>query len=88
MGSIPFSESHYELTACIVQQLVSEDVAPISSALAVMEPWRTLGYRADGLARYLLRSDPALSRYLVRVSHEIAGLVCVRYPWLLGPYLE
>ena len=88
MNRIPFSEPRYELTACIVQQLASEDVAPISSALAVMEPWRTLGYRADGLARYLLRSDPALSRYLVRVSGEIGGVVCVRYPWLLGPYLE
>jgi diamine N-acetyltransferase len=88
MNRIPFSEPRYELTACTLQQLASEDVAPISSALAVMEPWRTLGYRADGLARYLLRSDPALSRFLLMVYGEIGGVVCVRYPWLLGPYLE
>ena len=85
---IPFSEPRFELASCTLQQLLSEDVAPISSALAVMEPWRTLGYRADGLARYLLRSDPALSRFLLMVYGEIGGVVCVRYPWLLGPYLE
>jgi diamine N-acetyltransferase len=88
MDGIPFSASRYELASCTLQQLAAEDADPISSTLAVMEPWRTLGYRTDGLARYLLRSDPALNRYSVWVCDEIAGVVGVRYPWLLGPYLE
>lgn len=60
----------------------------ICKALACMDPWLGLGYTEEGLFRYLIRSDPSLNRYAVVVSNETAGVVCIRYPWLRGPYLE
>lgn len=65
----------------------------IARMLAVQEPWRRLGYGAGALARYLGRDDPGLHRFAV-VSESIpvgdvpAGVVCIRWPWLRGPYLE
>jgi ribosomal protein S18 acetylase RimI-like enzyme len=57
-------------------------------ALSEMDPWRSLGYSAKRLEDYLLREDPSLHRFEVHVGKELAGVVCVRYPWLRGPYLE
>ncbi len=87
-----FSATAYVLDCCRLDALEEGDVVRISHALASMEPWRTLGYRTEGLARYLTRSDPGLFRYAVTVpdtdSDSSGGIVCVRYPWLLGPYVE
>jgi GNAT superfamily N-acetyltransferase len=53
-----------------------------------MDPWRTLGYTPAGLARYLSREDPALSSYVVQGEAGLAAVVCVREPWLMGPFIE
>jgi GNAT superfamily N-acetyltransferase len=53
-----------------------------------MDPWRTLGSTATGLIHYLDGDDPALKRFAVQVDAETIGVVCVRFPWLRGPYLE
>jgi ribosomal protein S18 acetylase RimI-like enzyme len=53
-----------------------------------MEPWLTLGYRSETLFNYLVCHDPGLYRYAVLVSGELAGTLCVRFPWFLGPYIE
>jgi len=63
-------------------------IARISGSLVSMDPWKRLGYREIGLRNYLSRSDPGLSRYKITVGDECAGVVCVRYPWLGGPFLE
>jgi len=60
----------------------------IGRTLACMDPWRRLGYTEIGLFRYLIRSDPSLNRYTIVASEETAGVICIRYPWLRGPYLE
>jgi GNAT superfamily N-acetyltransferase len=52
------------------------------------DPWLTLGYNEGWLARYLAHSDPGSTRYLLRLDGRPAGLVGVRSPWLLGPFLE
>jgi len=65
-----------------------QNVRSICKALACMDPWLRLGYTEDGLFRYLIRSDPSLYRYAIVMSEETTGVVCVRYPWLRGPYLE
>jgi diamine N-acetyltransferase len=53
-----------------------------------MDPWKRLGYREAGFRNYLSRSDPGLAGYSITVGRECAGVVCVRYPWLGGPFLE
>lgn len=64
------------------------DAEAIAAMLVVLEPWRTLGYRAETLTRYLLRADPALHRFRILHGGHAAGVLCVRYPWLRGPYIE
>ena len=80
-------DSHV-LASCTLSSFEDEDAAEISRVLSSMDPWRRLGYRPDQLRSYLVREDPALKRYAVRVSGDSAGVLCVRHPWLLGPYNE
>lgn len=87
----PFELSTVALGNCVLTKDLSEnDAAGLGTLLAAMEPWLTLGVSSQGLAAYLRREDPALARYTVRLaeSDELAGVVCVRYPWLRGPYIE
>jgi GNAT superfamily N-acetyltransferase len=60
----------------------------LAHLLVGLDPWRTLGYRADDLAGYLARDDPALHRYAITADTDGLGVVCVRHPWLRGPYIE
>ncbi len=84
----PFSENHYRLASCSLQLMDVRRARVISSILPFQEPWLRLGYTEEGLFRYLTRVDPSLNRYAVMVSEVVAGVICVRYPWLRGPYLE
>lgn len=84
----PFSAESYRLSSCTLISLTANEAEPLSAQLATMNPWFSLGYNAEGLLRYLLRPDPALYRFAVRVGATAQGLVCVRYPWLRGPCLE
>jgi ribosomal protein S18 acetylase RimI-like enzyme len=65
-----------------------ESAKALSAFLADMDPWLTLGYRPSVLHRYLTRPDPALSRQAVFMKDSLAGVVCIRYPWLCGASLE
>jgi len=84
----PFSARHYTLSSLALRCLRPDDTKLISTALAAMDPWRTLGSTATGLKHYLDGEDPALKRFAVQVAAETIGVVCVRFPWLRGPYLE
>lgn len=85
----PFAAPHYLLPSCTLGLLQGEEEASLlGTLLAGMEPWRTLGYSAVTLQRYLLRPDATLYRHAVVIQGEISGVVCVRYPWLRGAYLE
>jgi len=83
-----FSTESYPLDSCTLFPLSEITAGEISSVLAGMVPWRTLGYSSEGLYRYFTRNDPALLRYALVVSGGTAGMLCARYPWLLGPYVE
>jgi ribosomal protein S18 acetylase RimI-like enzyme len=62
--------------------------AAIGETLAVMDPWKTLGYGAEALARGL-DVTPSGGDPLPRDGRrEPQGLVVVRYPWLRGAYIE
>ncbi len=83
-----FAAEQHSLPPITLHILKTPDATVISEILCEMEPWRTLGYTQNGLQNYLCNCDPALKRYGLWRSGEIVGVVCVRYPWLRGPYLE
>jgi len=79
----------YLLASCTLRPVHSvEEGRWLGHLLAEMDPWRTLHYTARALEHYVLRPDEALHRYTVVVERQICGVVCVRYPWLRGAYLE
>jgi ribosomal protein S18 acetylase RimI-like enzyme len=68
--------------------LRTEYVSAISMILCSMDPWLTLEYTPEAFEYYLLRADAALSRYVVMVSGNVAGVLSLRSPWLFGPFIE
>lgn len=87
-SSLPFSARLYTRANLVVRNLQPDDIDLISTTLAAMEPWRSLGSTATGLCLYLSGDDPALKRFAVQMTTETIGVICVRFPWLRGPYLE
>src|SRR4030042_1574396 len=85
---IPFPQESIALGACLLRPLEPCEPEPLGQALAGLDPWRSAGYQAGALTAYLLRPDPALMRYAVTAGNELAGVICARYPWLHGAYLE
>jgi ribosomal protein S18 acetylase RimI-like enzyme len=84
-----FSKSAESLDGCrLSTPLTDEQALAVAEMLAVSEPWASLKFSATSLASYLTRDDAALRRYLISVDDELAGVICVRYPWLRGPYIE
>ncbi len=86
----PFAGQHHDLGLCSLHPLDGNRADLLSRGIAELDPWKKLGYSSEALARYLSRSDPALGRFEVSAAHgkEAAGVLCVRYPWLCGPYIE
>jgi ribosomal protein S18 acetylase RimI-like enzyme len=87
----PYSRPFEALEGCTLTRGLSEsDAAVLGEMLGGIDPWLSLGVSPKALAGYLLRDDPALTRYVVRVGdfEEIVGVICIRYPWLRGPYIE
>jgi ribosomal protein S18 acetylase RimI-like enzyme len=83
-----FTQQNHKLILCNLRILTPDEAIIVSQSLVKMEPWRTLGYSADTLSNYLLRSDDLLYRYALVDSEKIVGVLCVRYPWLRGACLE
>ena len=71
-----------------LSRLRSRDIGEISRALVSMDPWFTLGYKAEALYSYLLHADSTLNRYCLTGSGKICGVLAVRSPWLFGPFIE
>jgi len=85
----PFSKTSVVLDACTLTRSLSiTDAELLSNAFAVSDPWLTLGVSASGLKNYLLREEASLYRYVVQVNQQTAGVICLRYPWLRGAYIE
>jgi GNAT superfamily N-acetyltransferase len=85
----PFAAPCYALSTITLRCLQLSDTDLIGTTLATMDPWRTLGYADTALKQYLDSTDPALRRFAIHDSASgTIGVVCVRFPWLRGPYLE
>lgn len=83
-----FSKSRYILSSCHLDSRVAEITMKAAEALPRIDPWRTLGYRSESLEKYLRQDDPNLYRFSVCNSENLAGIVCIRSPWLMGPFIE
>ena len=83
-----FAVRKHLLKTCNLLALNAELAEAAAQQLADLDPWLTLGYRAEGLTQYLQRTDASLHRFLISVSKQPAGVVCCRIPWLFGPFLE
>src|SRR5512135_676809 len=84
-----FSKPQENLDGCqLTTSITQEQAQAIGTTLALSEPWATLKITATALANYLMRDDPALHRYAITVEGELAGVICIRSPWLRGPYIE
>ena len=68
--------------------LAPDRAQALAETLARMDPWLTLGYSAESLARGLAIPDPGLTRHLILRGGETLGLAAVRWPWLRGAYIE
>lgn len=85
----PFSDSSIALGSYSLQgNLSPTQVYSISNTICSMEPWITLGYKVDYFSSYLSKNDPALIRYGIFKDGTPIGVLCIRYPWLRGPYIE
>jgi len=84
-----FANTSETLDDCqLSASLTNEQAQAIAEMLATSEPWVTLKFSIASLANYLIRDDAALRRYAVSVDDRLAGVICVRHPWLRGPYIE
>ncbi len=86
-GPFSFPETA-TLSSCALGPLALREATRASRILAQMDPWRTLGYSVEGLFRYLATAAPGLTRYHIGCGDEFAGVLFLRYPWLLGPLIE
>jgi len=84
----PFSKNRYYFEEFELRNLRSEEAFLIAENLVTMEPWVTLQYSKESLTCHLQDNDSSLKRFTVVIENQVAGIVCIRYPWLLGPYLE
>lgn len=53
-----------------------------------MPPWSTLAISEDALARFFTGGDEGTRHYAIVADGVAAGVVCTRFPWLKGPYIE
>lgn len=84
-----FAKTIENLAGCqLTSPVTNEQALAIAEMLSVSEPWKSLNFSAASLAKYLMREDAALYRYAVSVDGKLAGVICVRHPWLRGPYIE
>jgi GNAT superfamily N-acetyltransferase len=84
-----FSNPLEELDGCRLSTPFTDAQAlAVAEMLSSSEPWMSLNFSAGSLASYLMRDDAALRRYVVSVDGNLAGVICVRHPWLRGPYIE
>jgi diamine N-acetyltransferase len=84
----PFCDSEYKLPFCNLARLAPSDIPVAAEQLISMDPWLTLGYSSPGMSRYLEKRDESLFLFSVGCEGNQAGIIGIRYPWLLGPYLE
>jgi len=64
------------------------EVERLAMRIAAMDPWLRLGYSKESISVYLRNPEPDAGRLAIVVNDAVAGILCLRYPWLRGVYIE
>lgn len=83
-----FALTRHPLAGFDLRPLDPAEAADAARGLTPLDPWRTLGFSAEALQRYLGRDDPGLSRFVADCGDWPAGVLAVRRPWLRGAHVE
>lgn len=86
-----FAADHYRLIGAgrALRTTRADDVPALAAACAAIDPWRSYGATRDELARFFdpAADDGARRLTLVDGMDRAIGLVILRWPWLMGPYV-
>ncbi len=92
MGSTPQKAFGRDIecldSAQLSKNLTEQQAIEIAEMLSISDPWKTLKFSTSTLVNYLMREDPSLRRYGVSDKGTLVGIICIRHPWLRGPYIE
>ena len=83
-----FRETTYELPSLKLTALKPDDAPALAHMMAGIDPWAYASIGVDHLTAYLQSTDPSAHKFRVTQGKELVGTVCIRYPWLKGPYIE
>lgn len=81
-----FGESHYQLATCSLRHATPQEAAFLGKEFEKIDPWKTLGTTKNDLEHYILNQDH-YDTYAVIADDKPIGMISIRFPWLLGPYL-
>jgi ribosomal protein S18 acetylase RimI-like enzyme len=94
MSSSPFQRIGYDAGVLSdrrvvrLESMTADGASRLGPACAAIDPWHRYGIPAERLtAAFATHSDGAF-RYQVRVGDDVAGVMIIAHPWLLGPYLQ
>lgn len=83
-----FSQEVYALDKCRLKMPTEKAVSALANAFAGIEPWKTLKTDRSRMEKYFIQNPQGVCRRVVVVNSDVAGMVCVKQEWLVGPYLE
>ncbi len=88
MDAEPFTAPSYDIEAAELVPVEPETAEALGNAIAAIDPWLTLDFAAQDLARYLAREERGTRKLAIVTPDGVAGAVGLRYPFLRGAYLE
>ncbi|MBU0500243.1 MAG: GNAT family N-acetyltransferase [Gammaproteobacteria bacterium] len=71
-----------------LNQRESSELDGLAARIAAMDPWRRLGYAPERIAVYLRNPEQDARRLAIIVEGVIAGVICLKYPWMRGVCIE
>lgn len=88
----PFQKAVYDLSSdsrnVTLEPLVAGEADVLGAAFAAIDPWAAYRRTPAQLAGFFAGAEPDCCRRGIRSDGRLVGVVVVRSPWLLGPYLQ
>lgn len=82
-----FGEAAYDLGACQLRHVTPKDASFLAGELVKIDPWKTLKSTPEEFDEGFQSQSSFTNTYAVIMNDKPVGIISVRYPWLLGPYL-
>lgn len=83
-----FGEAYHDLGICQLRCPKKEEVEFLAAELVKIDPWKTLKTSSEVLINHFLKQETGGFKSTVIVDNKPVGLISIKSPWLLGPYLE